>query len=96
MSVDVPVFSPVKELVAATVAPGIGTLPDFTTPEIEKLWVGDAFCAQEFTATSSRRNTIWMAAFHIPKLKEAWASHVGSVGSLMPGRSEEKREPLIH
>ena len=35
MSVEVTLFSPVEELVAVTVAPGMAALPDFTTPEIK-------------------------------------------------------------
>ena len=48
------VFFLVEELVAVTVAPGIGVLPDFTTPVMEKLGAAGASCASERPATSNR------------------------------------------
>ncbi len=54
MSVDVVVFAPVMALLTITVAPGIKELPDFTTPEIEKVCADGASCAIELTATSSK------------------------------------------
>jgi hypothetical protein len=43
MSVVVAVFSPVEELLAVTVAPGMSELPDFTTPEMDKVCPEGAF-----------------------------------------------------
>ena len=57
MSVEVVVFASVEELVAVTVAPGIGVLPDFTTPVIEKLEGAGASCPNALIAASRRRTT---------------------------------------
>jgi hypothetical protein len=65
MSVDVVVFAPVAASLTVTVAPGISELPDFTTPEIEKVCVEGASCARELTATSRRmasRRTVALKA----------------------------------
>ena len=45
MPLEVEIFSPVEELVAVTVAPGIGVLPDLTNPEIENEGSGGVSCA---------------------------------------------------
>ena len=54
MSVEVAVFSPVAELLAVTVAPGMSELPDFTVPEMENVCPEERSCASALTATSSR------------------------------------------
>jgi hypothetical protein len=52
MSVEVAAFSPVEELLAVTVAPGIRELPDFTTPEMEKVCPVSVSCPSAHTVTS--------------------------------------------
>ena len=56
MSVEVVVFLPVEELVAVTVAPGIGVLPDFTMPVIEKAGAAGASCASAPIANSKQED----------------------------------------
>ena len=62
----VTLFSPVEELVAVTVAPGMAALPDFTTPEIEKLCVAGASCASERRQAASRKATLCQADVRHP------------------------------
>ena len=80
MSVEVAVFSPVEELLAETVAPGMSELPDFTTPEMEREEMGRV-CAEGASwpkagAATSRR----MA-------KQAMFSTTSSYPQFGPGRS---------
>jgi hypothetical protein len=59
--VDVAVFSPVEVLLAVTVAPGMSELPDFTTPEMEKVCAEGLSCASELSASNSRTRLGCMA-----------------------------------
>ena len=56
MSVEVAVFSPVEELLAVTVAPGISELPDFTTPEMEKVCAEGGVLRQQNSPQASSKN----------------------------------------
>ncbi len=59
MPLEVETLSPVEELVAVTVAPGIGVLPDLTNPEIENAGGAAASCAIALAATSSSSASFW-------------------------------------
>ena len=50
---------------AVTVAPGIRVLPDFTNPEIEKVWVAGASWASELRAASSRNASMYRPMFDV-------------------------------
>jgi hypothetical protein len=100
MSVEVVVFASVEELVAITVAPGIGVLPDFTMPVIEKLEGAEgaegASCPDALIATSSRRTTGRMAIPHVFEPEDSGTPHLESAQHVMPGSSCKFREPSIH
>ena len=46
-------------MVAVTVAPGIGVLPDFTNPEIEQVCVAGASWASERREANSRKASMY-------------------------------------
>jgi len=96
MSVVVVVFASVEELVAETVAPGIGVLPDFTTPVIEELEGAGASCPNTLIATSRRRTAGRVAITHVFEPEDLVTPHLESAPHVMPGRSCKVREPSIH
>ena len=62
---EVAVFSPVEELLAVTVAPGMSELPDFTTPEMERVCEEGVSWAKELTASNRRIAIFWAAITHV-------------------------------
>ena len=96
MSVEVVALASVEELVAVTVAPGMGVLPDFTTPVIEKLDGAGASCPSALIATSRRRTTGRVAITHVFEAKDLVIPHLDSAQHVMPGGSCKFREPSIY
>ena len=96
MSVEVVVFSCVEELVAVTVAPGIGVLPDFTTPLIATVGVEGASCAIEVIVTSNR--TAMSCSATRPALKAVDVERAGTdwPQPIMRVCAVQLREALIH
>src|SRR6185312_11251975 len=96
MSLEVVVWPSVDELVAVTVAPGMGVLPDFTTPVIEKLGGEGASCPNALIAISRRKTTGRVAITHVFEPEDWGTPHLDSAQHVMPGRSCKFRQPSIH
>jgi len=91
MSVVVAVFSPVEELLAVTVAPGMSELPDFTTPEMENVCAEGESCASELTASSRRMAIRYTAKVQVFEWKDVFPAN--SAQYFMRRFSGELQEP---
>jgi len=94
VSVEVIVFSWVAELVAVTVAPGIGVFPDFTTPVITWFAGAGVSCASEIVATSNRPAKYSAAVTKTFKLGDV--SRLNVAQALIRIGVRELREALIY
>jgi hypothetical protein len=86
----------VEELVAVTVAPGIGVFPDFTTPVMEKAGAAGASCASELVATSSRSAMRRRATTHVLEPTDVGALEMDVARLVMLVGADQLREALIH
>jgi hypothetical protein len=93
MSVEVWTFSCVEELVAVTVAPGMGVFPDFTIPPIEKVAVGEISCANEKDTTSKSRVRCHAATIKFLKMLGIRTFRLGSEDTVMPDFSNKMQNP---
>jgi hypothetical protein len=72
MSVEVTTFSPVAELLAVTVAPGISEVPDLTAPEIENVCEEEISCPNRHVDRSRK-----IAIFCTTRNRVPEPGHVG-------------------